>query len=522
MSEVAISEATSWLGRCWSSFGIGRLLLWSLSILIAHRLIHRLFFHPLRHIPGPWSATLSGWYEFYTNVWQDGQWCKTYPDLHRKYKSPVVRIGPDHVHIKDIEAYEKIFRNGTNYHKDHTFYTCADNDGSIFSLSDCHEHRVRRKALSPRFSKQAAEADAPGILRQLRRMENFMVKQSALDKTYNINDLFRALEINVVGKTLLGDCGDLVEYQETKPELLETVDGLSAMIPLLRFFPYMAAVNQIIPSVLADKLMPAGVLNFKKTCEDYTKPRMIKSIRTDLDRTRASVIELLVAHSYDVTGNPPNIDYLAAEAFTFIDAGVDTAGRTLAAAVYYVLRNQEIEKKLVDELNDAKLWCNGTNEADVRTLGRLPYLNAIIKEAHRIWPALPGPLPRVVPSEGLRIGRYFIPAGTIVSATHHSLHFDETIFPEPNNFKPERWLREDRTDLDRYLNPYSRGSRACIGINLAQIKLQLGLADLFYRLDMELCEPIPTALGWKDHFVAEPTSAIYLRARFRKGISCSE
>jgi hypothetical protein len=35
-----------------------------------------------------------------------------------------------------------------------------------------------------------------------------------------------------VGRTLLGDCGDLVEYQDTKPELLETVDGLSVMIPL--------------------------------------------------------------------------------------------------------------------------------------------------------------------------------------------------------------------------------------------------------------------------------------------------
>jgi hypothetical protein len=39
-------------------------------------------------------------------------------------------------------------------------------------------------------------------------------------------------KINVVSRTLLGDCGDLVEYQDTKPELLETVDGLSVMIPL--------------------------------------------------------------------------------------------------------------------------------------------------------------------------------------------------------------------------------------------------------------------------------------------------
>ncbi|KAJ5488463.1 hypothetical protein N7539_003353 [Penicillium diatomitis] len=459
-----MSKATSRFGEFWSSLSIGWQILWPLAVFIAHRLIYRLFFHPLRLIPGPRRATLCGWYELYTNVWQDGQWCKTYPDLHKKYNSPVVRVGPDHVHVKDIDAYERIFRNGTNFSKDEVFYTCADNSGSIFSICDREEHRARRKALSPRFSKQAAEADAPWILRQLRQMENFMVKQSEMEKPFNANDLFRALSINVVGRTLLGNCENLVEYQEAKPELLETVDGLSVMIPLLRFFPYMAAVNQIIPSVIADKLMPSGVANFKKTCEDYTRPRMNKPIDTDFERSRASVIELLVAHSHDVTKKPPNLDLLAAEAFTFIDAGVDTAGRTLAAAVYHVLRDKEIEEHLRNELSEADLWCDDINQADLRKLAKLPYLNAIIKEAHRTWPALPGPLPRVVPPEGLQVGSYFIPADTIVSATHHSMHFDEKIFHEPTKFKPERWLREAKTDLDRYLNPYSRGSRACIGI----------------------------------------------------------
>jgi hypothetical protein len=101
---------------------------------------------------------------------------------------------------------------------------------------------------------------------------------------------------------------------------------------------------------------------------------MNKPISTDFERSRASVLELLVAHTHDVTKKPPDLDYLAAEAFTFIDAGVDTAGRTLAAAVYHVLRNREIEKNLRDELNEANLWCDGTNEADVRKLGKLPYL----------------------------------------------------------------------------------------------------------------------------------------------------
>jgi hypothetical protein len=52
--------------------------------------------------------------------------------------------------------------------------------------------------------------------------------------------------------------------------------------------------------------------------------------------------------------------------------------------------------------------------------------------------------------------------------------------------------------------------------SLAQTQLQLALADIFHSLDLELCEPIPSALSWKDHFVAEPTSPIFIRARPRE------
>jgi hypothetical protein len=208
-----------------------RLLFWFIVVITVHRVAYLLFFHPLRHIPGPWSTRLCGWYEFYTNIWLDGQWCKTYPDLHKKYGtlqdghfedfemltclkgSPVVRVGPDHVHIKDIDAYEKfdptndtmpkccltitrVFRNGTQFDKDHVFYTCADNDGSIFSLSNRDEHRARRKALSPRFSKKAAEADAPAILNQIRLLEGFMIRHSSLGKSCNVSDLFRAFGVS--------------------------------------------------------------------------------------------------------------------------------------------------------------------------------------------------------------------------------------------------------------------------------------------------------------------------------------
>ncbi|KAF7597145.1 hypothetical protein BBP40_009483 [Aspergillus hancockii] len=489
-----------------------RALLWVLVITIGGAIVQRLFFHPLRKIPGPLTAAISGWDEFYHNIWRDGEWCKTYPKLHKEYNSPVIRIGPNHVHLNDIDAYETVFRVGTNFYKDKTFYTCADNDGSIFSLCDRDEHSERRKVLSSLFSKQAAEMTAPKVMSKLNELLDFMITQSKEGKACNITDLFRALAINWVADTLLGDCGDVVTYAETKPDLLEDIDGLSKLIPTLRFFPYLIpTLNSLAPST-----SPAGVAKFKKICENYTRPRINDPIKNISQRSRASVVELLIAHRHEVYHKPPTVDYLAEEAFTFIDAGVDTTGGTLVAAIYHILRDPGILRRLREELDESQLFLSKGTPIDFKKLGNLPYLNAVINESHRIWPALPGPLPRVVPPEGLQVGSFFVPSGTILSSTHHCLHYNETVFPEPKKFKPERWLRTDKWEGDRYLNPYSRGSRACIGINLAQMELRLTLGHLFSHYDLQLCEPTLSSLEWKDHFVAHPKAPVMIHIGFRK------
>jgi hypothetical protein len=57
---------------------------------------------------------------------------------------------------------------------------------------------------------------------------------SLLDRTSSRYGL-KLRKINIVAKTLLGDCDDLVQYEEAKPELLETVDGLSVMLPICEY-----------------------------------------------------------------------------------------------------------------------------------------------------------------------------------------------------------------------------------------------------------------------------------------------
>lgn len=92
------------------------------------------------------------------------------------------------------------------------------------------------------------------------------------------------------------------------------------------------------------------------------------------------------------------------------------------------------------------------------------------------------PLPPVVPSSGASIHKIFVPGGirkrrcvrqvqaanrtvqTVVGMSSHFVHRDETIFPSPDNFIPERWLNDMSKDLDKWLVAFSKGPRSCLGL----------------------------------------------------------
>jgi cytochrome P450 len=72
--------------------------------------------------------------------------------------------------------------------------------------------------------------------------------------------------------------------------------------------------------------------------------------------------------------------------------------------------------------------------------------------------------PRYVPARGSSIDGVWIPGGTIVSCQPYTLHHDETVFPQPLEFIPERWLEsEGAKEREEMFFAFSKGSRGCLG-----------------------------------------------------------
>lgn len=115
------------------------------------------------------------------------------------------------------------------------------------------------------------------------------------------------------------------------------------------------------------------------------------------------------------------------EASNLIVAGSDTTAVTLTYLVWAVLdpRNARVREKLMMELAPLPLDLNSTE------IGALPYLNGVLQEALRLYGAAPGSLPRAVPSGGVKLGAFFLPAGTTISTQAFTLHRNPEIFEEP-------------------------------------------------------------------------------------------
>jgi cytochrome P450 len=178
------------------------------------------------------------------------------------------------------------------------------------------------------------------------------------------------------------------------------------------------------------------------------------------------------------------LDRLVDEGINMVAAGTLTTAHFLKTTSYHLLANPALLAKLKSELTAA--IPNPEELPPLRDIEALPYLHAVVQEGFRLSYGATSRLPRVSPKTALQYKDWIIPAGTPVGMTSIILHENPNIFPNPKKFDPDRWFEKDAERLDRYLVNFSKGTRSCLGIYLAQAEIYLTLAAVFRRFDFEL------------------------------------
>ncbi|XP_038715775.1 cytochrome P450 CYP82D47-like [Tripterygium wilfordii] len=174
-----------------------------------------------------------------------------------------------------------------------------------------------------------------------------------------------------------------------------------------------------------------------------------------------------------------------ATCLTLILAASDTTMVTLTWALSLLLNNRDILNKAQHELDCHIGRERPVNESDMKSL---VYLEAIIKETLRLYPA--GPL--LIPHESMEdciVAGYYVPAGTRLLVDVWKIHRDQQVWEDPHEFRPERFLTThknvDVKGQNFELLPFGSGRRMCPGVLLALQVLRLTLANLLHGFDFE-------------------------------------
>jgi cytochrome P450 len=195
--------------------------------------------------------------------------------------------------------------------------------------------------------------------------------------------------------------------------------------------------------------------------------------RAELDgaaTARDDVLSLLLgAHHED--GSPMSDEELRDELVTVLGAGHETTATALAWAMERLLRSPGPMERLRDSL----------------AAGEEAYLEATVKETLRARPVIVDVARKL--TAPLQFGGYELPAGSYAMAAIAALHYREDLFPEPQRFRPERFL-EGKPDTYSWI-PFGGGVRRCIGAAFAEYEMRVVLREILERADLSAPDPAP-------------------------------
>ncbi|XP_059143734.1 cytochrome P450 27C1-like isoform X2 [Physella acuta] len=157
--------------------------------------------------------------------------------------------------------------------------------------------------------------------------------------------------------------------------------------------------------------------------------------------------------------------------------GIDTTANSLAFLFYLLSKNESVQQRLINEVDNIL----GKRQPTSADLQNLTFLKACVKETLRLFP--PIPMNARTTTEDTSVGGYFIPKDTILMMNLYVMSRDEKIFPDPDEFKPERWLRgsEESTAPAFSLIPFGFGTRSCVGRRIAETQIYLATVQILQR-----------------------------------------
>eukprot|EP00884_Botryococcus_braunii_P004719 jgi/Botrbrau1/14248/Bobra.0381s0009.1 len=389
--------------------------------------------------------------------------------------------------------------------------------------------KVLRKGIAPAFTLQNIKQTAFPVMAKKSRALMEVLRQRGPSTPVEMSNAAMCFAIDTIAEWGFGiDLGNVNSlYSTNENPLVKTIaDGAKHCGKCMADIVYRLFGGK------GYKEGAAAIAHFQSVVGDiYDKMMEQKDEFKDGSSVAGHLIRLK-----DVDGQPASPESIKAQIGVIIYAGHDTTGHTIGWTLFEILRNKEVEARVLKELDSLGLLASPTdpNPRDIcpDDLNKLPYLNAVIKESMRYHQVVPLATYRINHEQDVVLkSGLVIPRHTAVYAMSVGVHLNPLAFPDPLKFDPERWLepnadyvkveykewesfpgaagrlpitssgvRSSATDVDpaelqargyvhRFL-PFAYGRRDCIGLSMAKVAVFSVLVRLLGNFRFRLAEEL--------------------------------
>jgi len=336
-------------------------------------------------------------------------------------------------------------------------------------LMDGYRHQRERKLLMPPFHGEKLQAYAE----QICLITKQIASQWQFGESFVVRSVMQKISLEVIVQIVFG-LSEGERYEQIKPLLTSWVDMTdSPLRSSMLFLPFLQQDR--------GKWTPWGRMKQRQRYLHQLLQAEIEEKRAMNNQGQFDVLSLMMT-ARDENGQAMTDEELKDELLTILFAGHETTATTLAWAFYQIHQNSHVLKQLQQEFNSL-----GENPQPMK-IAQLPYLTAVCYETLRMYPVLPGLFPRISKS-AINIGGYQFDAHTTFMLSIYLLHYREDLYPNPQEFKPERFL-ERQYSASEYI-PFGGGSRRCLGYALALLEMKLVLATVLSNYQLALVDNKP-------------------------------
>jgi cytochrome P450 len=399
-----------------------------------------------------------------------------------------IRFGPFRAHVAfgPTEIEEVLVERAADFRKSFGTRMLIPLLGHGLLTAEGDEWLRHRRLASPAFHRARVEAYGRTMAHYAEDSADAWLDGQAVD----LHDDMTALTLRIVARTL---------FDTDVTARIEEVARLGTEIQDFYYLRF-ASLRFLIPTWLptpGNRRLGAATRRLDEVVYGIVRDR-----RRDDDR--GDLLSMLL-RARDEQGAGMSERQVRDEVMTLLLAGHETTALALTWAFLLLDRNPEARDRLEAELAEV-LGGEPVSPEDVRAL---PYSQAIINETLRLYPPA-----YVTGREAIRdttIRGTHLPKGHIVLISMYTTHRDERFFPEPDAFRPERWLDglEKRLPRGAFI-PFGMGSRKCIGASFAMMEATLLLAIIARRWRFELA---PAEIATQPSITLRPAGAMPGRMR---------